>query len=470
MIEARPLMVSPSEAETGVFLAGKVAVITGGASDIGGAIARAFARQGCRLVLAGRRRAPLEEVAHEVEGLAVPSDVSVEADVVRLMRACGEACGRLDVLVNNAGTSGAFVNAEDMDGAAWDATFAVNLRGVALCIKHAVPLLKRQGGAIVNMSSLTGLKGYPMRSDYAASRFAVIGVTTPSARSARRTCPEHPVMSRNAYPFAINTYSYTLSHEGKNCISHLAAQGYTDVELMVYPGHVWPQDMDATEREDLRRHVAAEGLRILTLNTPNIDLNIAGAAAEVRASSVSHFRGMIELAGDLGVPGVIVGPGKANPLLAAPKERMLGYFYEGLDTLIPVAEDAGTEIYVENMPFAFLPDADGLMAALDDYGNDRIGVVYDVANGVFIGEDPAAGLNRVRERLRLVHLSDTGTTVYRHDPVGRGVVPFAGLPRALKEVGYGGLPVLEIISPEPDREIRESADELLAMGWPAAPS
>ena len=96
MIEARPRMGSPSEAETGAILAGKVAVVTGGASDIGGAIAKAFANQGCRLVLAGRRRVPLEEVAHEVEGLAVPCDVSVEADVVGLMRACDEAYGRLE--------------------------------------------------------------------------------------------------------------------------------------------------------------------------------------------------------------------------------------------------------------------------------------------------------------------------------------------------------------------------------------
>jgi len=159
------------------ILAGKVAVVTGGASDIGRAIAKAFAREDCGLVLADVRRGPLEDFAGEIGGLAVVCDVSVEADVARLMRACDEACGRLDVLVNNAGTSGAFVNAEDMNIAAWDATFAVNLRGVALCIKYAVPLLKRQGGAIMNMSSLIGLKGYPMCSDYAASRFAVIGVT-----------------------------------------------------------------------------------------------------------------------------------------------------------------------------------------------------------------------------------------------------------------------------------------------------
>ena len=161
----------------GGILAGKVAVVTGGASDIGRAIATAFADQGCRVVLAGRRPAALEDVAGRIGGLAFVCDVSVETDVARLMRACDEATGRLDILVNNAGTSGAFLNADAMDLDAWDTTIAVNARGVALCIKHAAPLLKRRGGAIVNMSSLIGLRGQPMRSDYAASRFAVNGIT-----------------------------------------------------------------------------------------------------------------------------------------------------------------------------------------------------------------------------------------------------------------------------------------------------
>ena len=99
------------------------------------------------------------------------------------------------------------------------------------------------------------------------------------------------------------------------------------------------------------------------------------------------------------------------------------------------------------------------------YGNDRIGIVYDVANAVFIKEDLAEGLRRVRDRLRLVHLSDTGLSVYRHDPVGLGVVPFSDIPPALREVGYAELPMLEIISQAADTEIRESADKLLAMGW-----
>ena len=272
-------------------------------------------------------------------------------------------------------------------------------------------------------------------------------------------------MSRNIYPFAINTYSYTLSHTAKDCLTHLADQGYTDFELMMYPGHIWPKDLDKAARDDLRRHIAEHGLRVVTLNMPNIDLNVAGAAEEMRSYTLDLLDGVVELAGDLDVPGVIIGPGKANPLLPSPKDRLMDYFFAAFDRLVPLAEKVGTQIYVENMPFAFLPDADSLMAALDDYGNDDIGVVYDIANGVFIGENPAEGLHRVQKRLRLVHLSDTGRSVYRHDPVGLGVVPFADIPQALRDVGHDELPMLEIISQNADRDFRDSAEKLFEMGW-----
>ena len=171
------------------------------------------------------------------------------------------------------------------------------------------------------------------------------------------------------------------------------------------------------------------------------------------------------LAGDLGVPGVIVGPGKPNPLFPLPKARMTEYFHAALDRLVPLAARCGTEIWIENLPIAFLPDAASLTSALDHYANPSVGIVYDVANAVFHREDPVAGLERAR--LRLVHLSDTGHEVYRHDPVGSGVVPFAALPPVLAKIGYAELPVLEIITGTPDKDIQTSAQKLIAMGWPA---
>lgn len=113
----------------------------------------------------------------------------------------------------------------------------------------------------------------------------------------------------------------------------------------------------------------------------------------------------MRLAGDLGAEAVIVCPGKPNPLFPMPAAEMTAHFFSALDELAPIAGDAGVALRVENMAFALLPLASQRMEALATYGDDVIGVVYDVANGVYAGEDPVEGLRLVRSRLRLVHLS-----------------------------------------------------------------
>lgn len=265
--------------------------------------------------------------------------------------------------------------------------------------------------------------------------------------------------------FAVNTYSYTLTHSAKDCLEQLAGKGYKEFELMTYPGHLWHADMDDAARADLADYIEKAGLSVCTLNMPNIDLNIAGATDEIRAYTLSVLEGVIQLAADIKVPGVVLGPGKANPLMAAPKESLLRNLYRGLDRLAPLAEKLGVRLYFENMPFAFLPDAESLMQALDGYGNPDLGVVYDVANGHFINEDVCKALHRVKDRLAVVHLSDTNQTVYRHDAVGLGDVDFKPIPATLKEIGFNGRPVLEVIVPDPDADIETTTEKLLAMGW-----
>jgi sugar phosphate isomerase/epimerase len=272
-------------------------------------------------------------------------------------------------------------------------------------------------------------------------------------------------MARDEARFGINTYAYTGSHSAADCLSQLADQGHTDFELMMVPGHLWPATADAAARRGLRQLVEARGLRLVSLNMPNIDLNIAALVEEMRRHTLGILHGILGLAGDLCVPGVVIGPGKANPLMPAPEDVLLGHFFRALDELAPHAERVGTKLYVENMPFAFLPRAHQLIAALERYGDERIAVVYDVANGHFTGEDPALGLRRVSSRLALVHLSDTPREVYRHSAVGEGTVPFAALPPVLDEIGFRDLPILEIIAADPDRAIAASIRRLLEVGW-----
>ncbi|RYE73724.1 MAG: SDR family oxidoreductase, partial [Hyphomicrobiales bacterium] len=168
----------PTPSSRAPSLSGKVAIVTGGGTGIGLAIARAFVDEGAQVVIAGRSQASLDKAAPGIGAHAIAADVSREADAARLAGETAARFGGVDILVNNAGVTGQVANAEDLDIAQWDETMAINVRGTILCIKHCVPLMRaRGGGSIINMSSLMGLRGYPMRSAYTATKFAVIGIT-----------------------------------------------------------------------------------------------------------------------------------------------------------------------------------------------------------------------------------------------------------------------------------------------------
>ncbi len=168
--------------ETG--LAGRVALVTGAGRGIGRALALRLAREGALVVLADRDARACRETARDLarvagrQGLAVTTDVSREEQVCSLLERVGGAHGGLDILVNNAGIAGPTAPVEEVSLEQWESTMAVNLRGVFLCCKHAVPYLKERGaGSIVNISSVSAKRPLPQRSPYAASKMALIGFT-----------------------------------------------------------------------------------------------------------------------------------------------------------------------------------------------------------------------------------------------------------------------------------------------------
>jgi deoxyribonuclease-4 len=120
---------------------------------------------------------------------------------------------------------------------------------------------------------------------------------------------------------------------------------------------------------------------------------------------------------------------------------------------------------MEIMLFAFLPDAESMMTALERYGTGSIGVVYDVANAHSIGEDLDAGFARAAHRLHTVHLSGATRSNYRHDPVGAGDVDFAQALAAARAARHRRAAVLEIISSHPHHDVDSSAQRLAAIGW-----
>ena len=271
-------------------------------------------------------------------------------------------------------------------------------------------------------------------------------------------------MTSLAAGFGVNTYSYIFGGSAADTVARLADQGYGGVELMFFPGHLWPAELDAAKLRGLR-NLCEQRLRLVAVNMPNVDINVAAAAEEMRAYTLDLLIKFVRCAGELGAGGIIIGPGKPNPLFPMPRDRMVSHFYRALDVLAPLAREVGTRLLIENMPFGFLPDAESLMNVVDFYGDAGIRVIYDVANAHFIGEAPTEGLRRVRDRLSLVHFSDTTRQTYKHDPLGHGDVPLAGIASAMKEAGYSELPMLEIISRSPDADIADSCARMREAGF-----
>ena len=271
-------------------------------------------------------------------------------------------------------------------------------------------------------------------------------------------------MTSMAAGTSVNTYSYIFSGSAADTVARLADQGFGGVELMFFPGHLWPAEMDASSLRRLRNLCEAR-LRLVSVNMPNVDMNIGAAAEEMRAYTLDLLIKFVRCAGELGAGGIVVGPGKYNPLFPMPRDRMVSHFYRALDVLAPLAREAGTRLLIENMPFAFLPDAESLMSVVDGYGDDSIRVIYDVANAHFIGKSPVEGLRRVRDRVSLVHFSDTTRQSYKHDPLGQGNVPLSGIASVMQEIGLLELPMLEVISHTPDADIADSCARLKQAGF-----
>jgi NAD(P)-dependent dehydrogenase (short-subunit alcohol dehydrogenase family) len=168
----------------------KVALVTGAGSGIGRAVALALAGDGYSVVLAGRRREPLEATAAAGSRmLAVPTDVTDPAAVSALFGRALGTFGRLDLLFNNAGQGAPPVPLEDLPYEQWKAVVDVNLTGTFLCTQEAIRIMKSQrprGGRIINNGSISAHAPRPNSAPYTATKHAITGLTRATSLDGRK--------------------------------------------------------------------------------------------------------------------------------------------------------------------------------------------------------------------------------------------------------------------------------------------
>ena len=170
-----------------------VAIVTGAATGIGKAIALALLAHGWKVAFSGRRKEALEaaigEASDPANALAMPSDVTDPASVKALFAATVERFGRVDLLVNNAGTNAPNVPVEDLAFEQWKAVVDTNITGVFLCTQEAFRVMKAQtpmGGRIINNGSISATAPRPNSAPYTASKHAVSGLTKSTSLDGRK--------------------------------------------------------------------------------------------------------------------------------------------------------------------------------------------------------------------------------------------------------------------------------------------
>lgn len=264
----------------------------------------------------------------------------------------------------------------------------------------------------------------------------------------------------------INTFSYLWSATALDAIGELVDNGYTTFEVPISSPHCWPDEMSGSERSAALARLNEYGASIRSLNAGGYDVNLASPGANMRRKSIEHIDSVIELATEWNVPEIVISPGTRRPIISPSLDRVHGWLYESLEDLVPRAKQAGKRLLFENTPYCFTPTIEELVNVVSTVDDDALRIVYDVANAAYIGEDTVAALKTHHQWIPLIHISDTGTETWGHDPIGTGVIDWVGLGRAVESTLGVDNVVLEIIREENTiHEFAQAMRDLAEAGW-----
>jgi L-ribulose-5-phosphate 3-epimerase len=271
---------------------------------------------------------------------------------------------------------------------------------------------------------------------------------------------------------AASTFPFLYSHGGLDALKHLKSLGYDTYELMIFPPHCWPRELTVADKRDYKAWLNGEGGHVSSFCYPLLDNNPNGVDRLMRAYTLDRYKEAIDFSAELECPYVVASPGPVNSLINPPHQWMLDWFVEGMKELVAYAKGTGVQLLLENVPFTYLPTAKDMVDTAALIGPE-VGVNFDVCNSAFIKEDPAEAIRMLGSLVKNVHISDSGYDEFKHAKLGTGIVDPGSAAKALNDIGYTGVTVLEIITDalaegaDPDGDIKASHDILASNGWAA---
>jgi sugar phosphate isomerase/epimerase len=242
----------------------------------------------------------------------------------------------------------------------------------------------------------------------------------------------------------------------------LADRGFRSVEVTTSPPHLYAPEAD---RDEFAKLLDRYDLRLISVNPSFVDVNLISTNPGVRAASLTQMLAEIDLCADCGGSYVVIMPGHRHALAPAPADWCARLFDEALDVLLPRAQARGITLALENSPYGYLGPSHEMLELVRRRDHPNLKITYDVANALAL-EDPAQGVRAIGEHLALAHVSDTWRDRWAHTSPGRGEVDFPAFANALRDIGFSGPTVYELVDGEPveprlDTDLAALAD----AGW-----
>ena len=264
-----------------------------------------------------------------------------------------------------------------------------------------------------------------------------------------------------ALQLGVTTYGYLYQRTLESTLRTIAATGYQLVEISTISPHLYTPATGILERWALRRLLQSLKLRCVSINAA--EQNLISPHPALREVALTEYEATIEFAADLEVDILVVAPGRLNALIPMPEKDAIDLLKRQLEHLLSRAKRLGVRLALETFPFGFMRTGAEVKAVVDSLADESLGIAYDCAN-VLAHEDPARGVRAVADRLLIAHLSDAWKDRFAHTSVGRGEVDFKAYCDALRDTGFAGPSIYELVDGE-DPDPRIAADARLFRGW-----